>query len=381
MQVAVGHTEAIDTDDIVADLVEQCESELGGTRPDAGILFLCPDASHDEVLAALEAHWPGIAVIGCTTDGEISSKLLFREDSAALMVFSHPGGEIRAGVGLGATKDPQGAARRAVTQALKGTTRPPRLVVTLPESLGVDGTQVVRSLQENLPAGTPIVGATAGDQLRLERTLQFFGCDVLTGAVPILIFTGELQVSVGIASGWRPIGPRGVVTRAEGPIVHEIDGRPALSVFREQYGPTSTPDPEQPFAIFEEGSSSFYLRAPLGSDEETGAVTLAAAIPEGCTVQLSVAEGDSVIEAAREAIGNALAGMTGEIRSALMFSCAARKQLLGTRTAREIETFRTPLGDQVPVVGFYGYGEIGPPGRNAPVDFHNETVIAVLIGD
>ncbi|MGI9524265.1 MAG: FIST C-terminal domain-containing protein, partial [Hyphomicrobiaceae bacterium] len=63
------------------------------------------------------------------------------------------------------------------------------------------------------------------------------------------------------------------------------------------------------------------------------------------------------------------------------FSCSGRKLLLGTQTGEEYKILRSELGLDIPVVGFYGYGEIGPGFEDAAkCQFHNETFVTVLIG-
>jgi hypothetical protein len=54
--------------------------------------------------------------------------------------------------------------------------------------------------------------------------------------------------------------------------------------------------------------------------------------------------------------------------------------LLGTRTGAEIDQVRDKLGEDLPVVGFYAFGEIAPLGTNRDIRFHNETCVTVLLG-
>jgi hypothetical protein len=63
-----------------------------------------------------------------------------------------------------------------------------------------------------------------------------------------------------------------------------------------------------------------------------------------------------------------------------VFSCAIRKLMLGTRTGTELEIARKELGDSLPITGFYCFGEIAPM-RDGGVRFHNETMVAVLLGE
>jgi hypothetical protein len=67
--------------------------------------------------------------------------------------------------------------------------------------------------------------------------------------------------------------------------------------------------------------------------------------------------------------------------AALVFSCAARNDLLGTRTKEEIDTLRQEVGDDLPFVGFYAYGEISPFRKGSPTRFHNETFITLLLSE
>ena len=65
---------------------------------------------------------------------------------------------------------------------------------------------------------------------------------------------------------------------------------------------------------------------------------------------------------------------------ALLFSCATRKFLLGTRAGREIELAREVLGDAVPIGGIYCMGEIAPMASGDRTRFHNATMVSVLLG-
>ena len=81
MKLTVAHTNDPDTDAAAHDLVEQARAKLGDAQPVAGILFAAVDAEHEPLLAAIMDAFPGLALIGCTTDGEVSSALKFQEDS------------------------------------------------------------------------------------------------------------------------------------------------------------------------------------------------------------------------------------------------------------------------------------------------------------
>ncbi len=162
----------------------------------------------------------------------------------------------------------------------------------------------------------------------------------------------------------------------------EIDGRPALE-FYEQYLGTVTPAIANPLAVFDvRDAPRFYLRTPIAYDQETGCVTFFGAIPDGAKVQLTVAATDEIFDGARASIADALAtypaGHTPD--AALIFSCATRRFLLGTRARREIEVVRDALGMATPVAGVYCLGEIAPMAVGDSSRFHNATMVSILLG-
>ena len=117
-------------------------------------------------------------------------------------------------------------------------------------------------------------------------------------------------------------------------------------------------------------------------DRDLGSISFFGAIPEGASVQLTMAGTDEIVEGTRASIADALAGFPAGARpdGALLFSCATRKFLLGTRAGREIDLVREILGDAVPIGGFYCQGEIAPLASADLTRFHNATMVSVLLG-
>ncbi len=378
------HSEDIDTDGVLEELLEQCREELGDRVPQAGILFCSIDLEHGQLVQGVDDVWPGIALIGCTTDGEFSSRLGFRENSATLMLFGSDVVEFTAGLARNVSKDIDGACALAIASAAAKATMPPALCIALPESLTTSAQQIVKSLGRNLNAGVPVLGATAGDAFRLTGTRQFCGRQVCSNSVPILLFSGPLVYSVAVASGWKPMGEPGLVTRSEVSLVHEIDGRPAIDFYRQRLGAQALPGPENPLAVLDELGAVACLRATAEAKvREGGAINYLGDVHEGAMVQITIADRGAILEGCRESISKAFAdyphGKTPAV--ALLFSCAARKLLLGTHTGEEISIVESVIGSQVPVCGFYGYGEIGPLDTKDPASkFHNETFVSLILG-
>ncbi len=379
MHVAVAHSLDPDLDHAVAELVSELKAQIGEHPPIAMMVFACIEADHARLLGELVAAFPGVPLIGCTTDGEVSQRLRFQEDSIAVTLLAGSGLRARAVVGRQLSRDPDAALD--VARALLSDGDSPSLVFVLPEGMSACGADLlVNGLNDRLPAGVPLVGGTAGDQWSFKGTKQFFGDEVLSDSLPLLGIYGDLTVSVGVASGYVPIGAAGLVTRSEGPVVHAIDGLPPIAFYRRVAGVVSGVPPEQPLAVSVDGGAPF-LRAPLSVDRETGSIHFAGDVPAGAVVHISEAETDALIAACRTSVESAVGGL-GDAPpvAAFVFACAARKQLLGTRTAQEIDVLAGQLPAGVPLSGFYTYGEIGPQPDQPQSDFHNQTFVTVLVG-
>jgi hypothetical protein len=381
----VGHSEEVDAKSAAEEIIDQCRARLDGTAPSAGLLFAAIDFDHEVLLYEIDRAFPGLELIGCTTDGEFSSELGFREDSATLMLIASNTVDITAGVGRGLRADVAGACRSAVEAAKAKTNRPPRLCMATPEGLTADGHSVTAMLQHAVGQDIPLFGALAADQWRLNSTKQFYGTEVLTDSVPVLLFSGEFHFSHGVATGWRQVGEVGQVSRASGAIVHEIDGKPAIDFYRKYLGPGTKPTGELPLAILDAGDANEYLRTSFGDvDETTGAVTFQGTVPQGARVRLTLANRDEILTGCAESLSIAKSNLPAGAQpaAALFFSCAARKILLGTRTEEELMLIRGSIGDGVPVCGFYGYGEISPnTGDPTGTKYHNESFVTLLIAD
>jgi hypothetical protein len=379
----VGHSEDLDGAAAAAEVVAQCRGRLNGTVPTAGLLFAAIDFDHQVLLDEVNRELPGLELIGCTTDGEISSDLGFREDSVTLILFASDSVDITAGLGRGLSTDVAGACRAAVDAATSKTGKRPTLCIATPEGLTADGHSVTATLQDTIGVGTPIFGALAGDQLRLKSTRQFFGREVVSDSMPVLLMSGALRFSYGVATGWHQVGDVGRVTRATGAVVYEIDGAPAIDFYRKYLGPGANPTVELPLAILNARESTEYLRATWGTvDETTGAVTFLAAVPEGARVRLTLADRDEILTGCSESLAIAQSNFPAGTppTAALFFSCAARRILLGTRTDEELKLIRNTLGDSVAACGFYGYGEISPEmGDPSGTKYHNESFVSLLL--
>jgi hypothetical protein len=384
LRMAVGHSDDIDVDAALAMVFDECDRGLAGRKPKAALLFVSEGVDQQAIVDAIRLRYPGIELAGSSAVGEMTSVLGLQEDSIALALFAADDVDFTAGLGTELGADPAKAVRQAVKEARAKTSRPTRLCIAMPTIRAANPAEVLGALREALGPDVPILGGGAAPAVASpsQRRASSFAADSVTSdGIAILLMSGALAFSFGVDTGWQPVGAKGIVTRIDGGLVLEIDGRPARDFYERYLGPGEPPI-GNPLAVFEEDSDRFYLRSPTGSDSSTGSVAFYGGVPEGATVQLAVAATDEIFEGTRSALNKAIERFPASSHpdAGLVFSCAVRKYILGTRIGREIEMTRELFGQDLPIAGFYCAGEIAPVDVAGVTRFHNETIVAVLLG-
>ncbi len=379
LSVAVGHSYDPDAAEAIAEILEQCDEQLQGKIPQAGLLFAAIDFEHQLLLDRIMERFPDLELIGGTTDGELSSVEGFQQDSVSLTLFAADKIQIHAGVGRHVSQDVAAAVNHAVTQASDPLNGPLKLGIAIPDGLTFNNAMAIDLLNQHLEQ-TPLLGGAAAEELKCEQTYQFYKNEVLSDALPLLLFSGQLLLSHSFASGWKPIGKTGEVTRAEQNIIYEIDHQPAVA-FYQHYFDDFAIDVVYPLAIFAPGEEQFFLRAALSHDPDQGSLTVGGNVPVHSKVQIADTNQDDIICAAKASFSQAWQSYPGKQPSAaLFFSCAWRRWVLGQKTAAEEEAIAEFLDISIPYSGFYTFGEIAPLEEYSAAFLHNNTFVSVVLG-
>ena len=383
-QAIVGQSEDPWTAEAVQEVLGQIRSELpAGMLPQAGILFCSIDLDHAAILSQLHAEFPAMELIGCTTDGEISSKQGFSEDSLTLMVFISDTVEIRAGVGKDAAVDGEEAGREAAHVAHSRLQRQIghekfAIILTDPFNAGVSA--VDQGIQGVLGKAFPVFGGAAAAHSKKRKTHQFCQSEIFTDSVAMLLFAGPVAHSFGIKGGHSPLGAKETVTQVKDNVLYRIGEQRAFDYFRRYVGEYDL-FMNYCLAVFPAGGDRYYVRSAPASDPEIGSVTLNGKVAEGSMVQIGLADKDTLIESCQTSLNQARESFRGNnIVAALLFSCAGRKMSMGTQIAKEAREVQTHL-PSTPFAGFYCYGEFGPLQQGEPYLFHGTTFVTVLIGE
>lgn len=337
-------------------------------------------------LAELHEAFPTSVVMGCSTSGEIAgAQVLDGCVSIAVVRFEHTRLKFFVTPLLGHT-DSFEAGRRAGA-ALDGPDL--RAVFVLAQGLRLNGTALVAGLASSLPRGIPVTGGLAGDGRRFSRTwiLGRDGRPLSSGMSALGLYGDRLHVGHGCKGGWSDFGPERRITRAQGNILYELDGKPALDLYTSYLGKLASGLPGTallfPLAIRrDETETDPRVYAVLGIDPRDQALIFGGDIPQGGIVRLMRANTDKLIHSASLAAEQAVAGLSGQDDIVLIsVSCVGRRLALGERTEEEVETvFQTAPGSCAHV-GFYSYGEIAPFGAGGVAEMHNETLTVTALAE
>ena len=184
--------------------------------------------------------------------------------------------------------------------------------------------------------------------------------------VAILGLYGEaLTVRYGSLGGWDSFGPERLITRSSGNVLYELDGQPALALYKKYLGEHASGLPATgllfPLSLRVTESATPLVRTILAVSEADGSLTFAGDIPEGAYARLMKANFDRLVDGAMGAARSSQAGLTRpEPDLAILISCVGRKLVLKQRIEEEVEGVRSVLGERPVLTGFYSYGEISP---------------------
>jgi len=328
-------------------------------------------------IGALARAYPQSVIIGCSTAGEISGATI-RDDSLSVAVCRFERTRLRSARSAVSSSADSYAAGIEIGKALLEPDL--RSVLVISDGIRVNGSELLRGLNDHLPASVVVTGGLAGDGDRFQRTWVLADGGPAQGLVSAVGFYGDhLRVGHGSKGGWDTFGPERTITRSAGNVLFEIDGRPALALYKEYLGERARDLPGAallfPLALrATRGDEKRLVRTILSIDEAAQSMTFAGDVPEGNLAQLMRANFDRLIAGASDAARVTAAGDHPDTPSlAIAISCVGRRLVLGERAEEEVEAVHDALPSRSELVGFYSYGEISPY-ANGRCDLHNQTM-------
>lgn len=334
-------------------------------------------------LLELCAAYPRAQVIGCSSAGEIQGRRVV-DGSLSVAVARFRSTRLVSAVEL--IDDPSCSFETG--RRLAERMRHPDLagVTVLSDGIHVNGSALVSGLSSILGSRVVVTGGLAGDGANFRKTWVLRNGQLGSGMVAAVGFYGrDVRIGHGSQGGWENFGPERVITRSENHILYELDGAPALSLYKEYLGERAIGLPASalllPLEIRIPGRPERRLvRTVLGIDEAKQAMIFAGDMPEGAYARLMQSCFDRLIAGASSAASQIPHGYGDAAPTlAIAVSCLGRRLILGERIEEEVEATLRGLPSNTRQVGFYSYGEFSPHIRGDRCELHNQTMTLTTI--
>jgi hypothetical protein len=382
---------------------EQAQEKAGVDKPDFVFTFASIGYDQHSLVRAVREATGGAPLTGCSAEGTLNGDDA-DESNFSVVVTAISSDDLWWHNGLAAGLE---AAPRAVGQRVAKDLMPHLSAETIGLFAFPDGVKdfivptnnlvdnFFTGLEENLPSERflPLWGGGAGNNFNnfASPTYQYCDDEVITDGVSYALLSGKAQAGWAISHACIPIGGERIVTRSEGNIIYEIDGKPAMEVF-EEYIPEGTLTDDRDWALYAI-SLALCFRAPsYMKDEEyvvrgmpavsmaDGSITVQTEVPEGTSVWLSSRD--------KEKISNGFDRMAAQIKNQLdgekpslvfQFECGTRGKAMFREQEKLqfLRRFRQSLDPDTPWAGFYTVGEIGPVEEHNLRHLYTSVVLAL----
>jgi len=320
----------------------------------------------------VKESYPLAQIVGCSTSGEIYQEEVYNNSIICTAVYFESSTIEIAHETIRSMEDSY-----TVGQKLASKLDKENLVhiMLLSDGLNVNGSELTKGINNQLNDRISVTGGLAGDQELFSETVIVHNHTGEKNLVVAIGFYGkQLQVGYGSMGGWDSFGVDREVTRSTANILYELDGQPALELYKRYLGAHAANLPASallfPLNLRLQNSETSLVRTVLSVNEEDGSMVFAGDIPQGEYVRLMKANFDRLVDGANQAAEMSKISLrNSDADLAILISCVGRKLILKQRVEEELETIREVIGKEVAITGFYSYGEISPI---RPFEYHCE---------
>ena len=326
---------------------------------------------------------PGAIVLGCSTGGEIHGSDVL-DESLSLTSLSFDRTRLKSAEAAVANAGDSFEAGEKIGKQLAAADL--KTIFVLSDGTRVNGSELIRGVRAHAGNKVVITGGLAGDGPRFGTTYVGLNDAPAPGRVAAVGFYGDaIAVGHGSAGGWDVFGPERRITRSKGNVLYELNGKPALDLYKHYLGDDAKGLPGSallfPLKVFPPDRPHDALtRTIVAVDEKERAMTFAGDMPQGHCAQLMRGNFDRLVEGAADAAHQAVLPLPGD-RVAILVSCIGRKLLLGQRICEEVEAVKDVFGDGTALTGFYSYGEVSPHAATDCAELHNQTMTITVFGE
>ena len=323
-----------------------------------------------DVIRALCDQFPGCQVVGCTVSGAVIDHDYQGGIVISAQVFELPSSRVEAR--LYEYGSDNGKAR--VMEILRYVRENPWVkAVELCRTVHSMATSGLCETLNALPQDILVFGGIAcAESLVDTRSYIADQSGRVTDKGIIAVYYGgeDLHIKALRMSGWKPIDRFFTVTKAQDNVIKEIDGAPAVDIYRryldiraDEHFVTNALE----FPLFSQDDGHNVVRNVFSCDED-GALTVAYNVNPGAKLRVCYADAESIAENIH-AVSRELMGFTPDVVS--IVSCITRSIIWRMKDYMpELQGFKAVA----PCHGYLSYGELIR--EDGVLNHHNTILIA-----
>lgn len=347
------------------------------------LLFASPDFKLTQrVVEALSQRFKNAFIVGCSTAGEISD-VAVRDRTISLTAIEFEKTTtklISSQINDGSCSFEKG---QDIAEALWQDDL--KHVLIFSDGLNVNGADLVSGLKSKLK-NVSITGGLAADGADFKKTFVINNTKISDKTIVGLgLYGSNLNVGYGSKGGWDSFGIERKVTKSHKNVLYELDGMPALQLYKSFLGQQAENLPLSallfPLSMRCHEINRPVVRTILGVNEEEQSLTFAGNIHENSYVRLMKSNIDRLIDGAEDSAAIASEKLNGSTELAILISCVGRRLVMKQMVEEEVEAVKDIMGDAVTLTGFYSYGEIAPFEKSSPCELHNQTMTITTLSE
>ena len=371
IHVGVGHSQELSTADAAERATLMAMGNAGIAKADLAIVFATINyqTEYEQLYQAVQANSSCDGFIGCsgmsvlTSGGEFEEEpaiavMVLRSEQLSAVPFSAQGTESEVG--------------EQIQENIQSALQDDSLLIIFPDIRAVNPAELVKQIGSD---GTvlPVVGAAVSGDATGAQMYHWKDAQATEGGATGVLLSGNFNTEIGVAQGCQPIGKPREVTKADGQIIFELDGEPALENFKGTLQLLTQDDIRRSGGTVFVGIAmddtnknptrgDFLIRNLVGINEQHAALAISEEVKTGQLVQFHLRNPAAAAEEI-QAIVAQLAEKTREQPPAfgLYFNCLGRGKGLYGVTNHDINIIQNQFPG-LPVIGFFGNSEFAPIG-------------------
>jgi hypothetical protein len=352
---------------------EQALENAGVERPDFVFVFASIGYDQHSLLQAVREATGGTPLTGCSAAGTINGDDADESNfSIVVTVISSDELHWTNGIATGLEDDPGAFGKQVAEELLPHLSAETIGLFVFPDGgLMENFDRFFAGLEENLPSDQflPLWSGGAGHRHFNAEAPTFQYCDdeVVSDGVSYALLSGEARPAWAISYSVIPIGGERIVTRSEGNVIYEIDGKPATEVLKE-YLPEDALTDERDWLRYAISLALCFKAPSYMKDEEyvvrgiprlnltDGSITVQSDVEEGTSIWFSSRDKEKIttgFDRMAHQINEQLGGEKPKL--VFQFECDTTGKMM-FREQEKLELlrrFRQSVGPEVPWVGFY----------------------------